>query len=1323
MPEIMATIQIDMKTLFSIFFSQAVLFISLAATAQRFPFYRFRQIRLGTAVCTSTDSTLIINSGRIERTYRITSRGLCTVGLGLTEGRGQNIGASVGRASVAGAAGNGMADWDMGLNDNAKLIYMRAEIADDSGFTAKHIAVTGEFVYADAGIKLRFVIWVYPGSGIRTQIALKTVAGDGRPGAFPGQGQFPGKRQFPGQGQSDYIPVRLRDPSVTAFGYYNDTQHRNGDTTFILKEERLPPGAPVDWASGLLIRQGTEGGFILVKESHKCVNQPGVATGSFETGPGGIGVTGLGLGAADLDAGSYRKCWADWIVPYAGDSTDALLALKEFDRLRYPVRSSDLYIMANTWGDSENPTDGQHAAGEDNVLKEIASQADLGIDVQQIDDGWQGPGYTQWRPAADVYPQGWSKVKDFAAREKVKLGLWASWVIPEADLEWNFDHGGFSYVKLDFSQLNTKARLDSFMNKVRSFVQYTHNQVRINWDVTENAPRVGYFYAREFGNVWLENRKPVIPANAIYTPYRVLRDAWQVAKYVNLNKFQLPIQNMGRIDRQASNAYLYSDSYSAAIALMGSPMFFELTQFYPDTAREAVKRVVTAYKRERDDLFKGYVFPVGDMPDDSNWTGFQDVIPGGKEGYLLIFRELRNGKETADIRLRFIHDKYLELTDLLSGTRKAVFVDKGGFARFTMEKPADFRFYRYAVAAAPAETGRVHAGPGLARGSMPRPYAALSPVPFNEVTIRDSFWLPRIKIAQDVTLPLLLDIAEKQGKIDNFRIVAGRKTGKIRLYNCGDSDLYKLLEAAAYSLYVHRDKELEERVDSIIAIIAAAQQPDGYLNTQFTLSSDNPASPGRDNAFVRQFGYGAAMRWTSSSANWPMGMGQLYCAGHLMEAAVAYYLATGKKELLHVAVKLAGDMNRAFPSVAQIKNYADHPEVSIGLFKLYQVTGNRDYLKLADGFCRYLKFTRPVDLYQDEDSLPLQDQRHPYGHCVRTAYIYTGATDVVRATGSRDLMVALDSLWHNLVGTKMYIHGGTGNGTNAEQHGLPYDLPIGGTYSETCANVAQGQWNHSLNLLTGNARYADVVELESYNAALDGISLDGKKFFYSNKLNMDTTGRHDEHSGVRTTYLFCCPSKVPGFVTGIGRWIYAKDPRGLYVNLFIGSEVNTEVGGQAVSLRQVTRYPWNGDIDFIFDKGTNKITNLNIRIPSWVSSGHPIPDGLYTFGGEYGAGSAYDISINGVKENAVTGANGYAALSRKWSKGDKIHVHFDMPVKKVYTDSRVKANHGRVTLMRGPLLYSLEGVDNHFDVLRMVLPKRQISGRSMLRVCWAEWLS
>ncbi len=702
--------------------------ISPGVSAQHTDPGKFKEIRLGDAICRTTDSTLVINSGKIERTYRITPGGLSTRELRLPEGSGGEA-FQVRRPgkqewTVRSAQGGvnpsqqergdrgeqeGVymseqernagkpADWDPGTDNTAQLEYMRATIEDDSGFTSKHITVVNEFTYAATGTKLRYIIWVYPGSGIRTQIELKmleNVTRTNRDGQTILNSAAPDLKNR----AVDYLPVSSGDAAVTAFGYYNATQNRDTDTTPILREERATPGSFIGWASGLLIRYRTNG-LLVVKESHKCVNQPGIATGGFAIGPHGITVTGPGLAGEDLDTGGYKKCWADWIIPYKGDSTDALLALKEFDRLRYPVRASDRYIMANTWGNSDNSPEGsgQYAAREENVLKEITSQAGLGIDVQQIDDGWQGRDYKQWKPAAAVYPEGWNRVKEYAARENVKLGLWAAWTIPEDDLKWNYDHGGFKYIKLDFSSLNTKKTLDNFMAKVRSFVLYTHNSVRVNWDVTENAPRVGYFYAREYGNVWLENRKPVVPANVIYKPYLVLRDAWQVAKYINLNQFQLAIQNVDRVDRQASDAYLYKNPYSVAIALMGSPMFFCLTQYYPEEDRTKIKHILTAYKRVRDELFKGYVFPIGDKPDNRSWTGFQDVLPGTATGYLLLFRELRNDKDTQAVRLNFIRGRRLELTNLLTGKKETVLVDKSGYAKFTMANPADFRFYRYTI--------------------------------------------------------------------------------------------------------------------------------------------------------------------------------------------------------------------------------------------------------------------------------------------------------------------------------------------------------------------------------------------------------------------------------------------------------------------------------------------------------------------------------------------------------------------------------------------------------------------------------------------------
>jgi uncharacterized protein len=582
------------------------------------------------------------------------------------------------------------------------------------------------------------------------------------------------------------------------------------------------------------------------------------------------------------------------------------------------------------------------------------------------------------------------------------------------------------------------------------------------------------------------------------------------------------------------------------------------------------------------------------------------------------------------------------------------------------------------------------------------PDSALQDIHFNQVKIDDPFWSERIRSVQEATIPDLLNLAEEEGKLNNFRIVAGRKKGKIGLYNAPDSDVYKVIQDAAYSLAWRRDSPLEKRLDAIIDDIAAAQQPDGYLNTQYTLPFDDPASPPATNQHVRVFGYGPEWRWKSTMKTWPKGYSQLYCAGHLMEAAVAYDRATGKRKLLEAAIRNANDIASVF-TLEKIKSYADHPEVEIGLMKLYEVTGDPRYLDLADEFCRYIGFSRPVDLGRGENAKPLAEQRQAYGHCVRTAYIYAGATDVVRAKGAGDLRTALDALWQDVTGRKMYIDGGTGNGAPAEQHGEDFDLPISPTYSETCAAVAEGQWNHRLNLLSGDARYVDVVELEMWNNALAGISLGGTNYFYANKLNIGTMGRKNEQSGVRRRYLFCCPSKVPGFITGLGRWIYATDGDGLVVNLFVGSEVRCLVAGHEVKLRQESKMPWDGQGNLTVEECGPTPFALKIREPGWIGGSGPTPCGLYSFGP--GERPELTLSLNGHRESATPDAHGYVVFKRVWKPGDRIEWRAAMPVRRVYTDERVAANRGRVALMRGPVLYCLEGVDNDFDVLQMELPK------------------
>ena len=583
----------------------------------------------------------------------------------------------------------------------------------------------------------------------------------------------------------------------------------------------------------------------------------------------------------------------------------------------------------------------------------------------------------------------------------------------------------------------------------------------------------------------------------------------------------------------------------------------------------------------------------------------------------------------------------------------------------------------------------------------------LQEVYFNEVHIQDSFWEPKISIIQNSTLPMLFDLAEEQGKIDNFRVVAGiKKDAKINLYNAPDSDVYKLIEAAAYTFSQLKNEELQTRVDEIIELILAAQDENGYLHTQYMLDISNPCSPDttiKSNANkIRTFGYGSENRWKSLKHNWPFAYSQLYCAGHMMEAAVAYYRGTGKEAFLKGAIKFADHICDVFDE-EKIKTYADHPEVEIGLMKIYEVSGDEKYLKIADLFSRYVDFSRPVDIDREANSQALQNQCDAYGHCVRTAYIYSGATDVVRALGADDLKNAINKLWQSVVGKKMYIHGGTGNGTHAEQHGHDYDLPIKPTYSECCANIAQGQWNHRLNLLTAESKYADVVELEAYNSALSGIRLDGERYSYSNKINIGTKGRKNKQSGVREHYLFCCPSKLPGFVAGIGRWVYAKNESGLFVNLFVSSEVSTQISGQTFTMKQETNYPWNGNVKFAVTKSTGSSHNISIRIPSWLNGEQLVSDGLYHFKPD--TKSTYKLLLNGNKIDPIISEQGYVILQKKWKNGDVIELDMNMQSRRVYTDEKVNANRGRVALMYGPLLYCLEGIDNDFNVLEMVLPE------------------
>lgn len=501
----------------------------------------------------------------------------------------------------------------------------------------------------------------------------------------------------------DFLPVH--DGKMTGFGYYNDTQHRNTPQDHLSREEPVE-NSSVDWASILFV-ENTKGGIAWVKESQKCVNQSGVDTGGFSRDDTGLHNSGSGLSAEYLQSDSYRWCWASWTVLYPEATADQReLAMKQFDRARFPVDPQrDVWVKANTWGSGNSGTESMAMAAEVKVLKEIESVADLGIDVLQIDDGWQ-KGRSQesdakereWYPRDDWYPNGWKTVRKTAAAKSLRLGLWTAARVDLGDLKRNYDQGGFVTWKYDFASIKNYDNLYEHWAKLRAFLKYTGHKASMAVDVTENASRFGYFWARDFGCVWLSNRKPNNPDNTVPKPTLMLRESRELAEYVNLNKFELPIQNFSRADKEKSDASLYGHTYEVALGLMGIPTFFQTTYYYEGAARAEVREILKVYKAVQHDLFQRYVFAIGEIPNGSSMSGFQWVSPDSDTGYLLVFRERLNEQAKEELVLRFLKPgTNLQLTDLRSGTKwKETLNDNCGIP-LVIKNPADVAFVKYDI--------------------------------------------------------------------------------------------------------------------------------------------------------------------------------------------------------------------------------------------------------------------------------------------------------------------------------------------------------------------------------------------------------------------------------------------------------------------------------------------------------------------------------------------------------------------------------------------------------------------------------------------------
>ena len=534
------------------------------------------------------------------------------------------------------------------------------------------------------------------------------------------------------------------------------------------------------------------------------------------------------------------------------------------------------------------------------------------------------------------------------------------------------------------------------------------------------------------------------------------------------------------------------------------------------------------------------------------------------------------------------------------------------------------------------------------------PLLKLRAVPFTEVQIADSFWAPRRETNRQVSLPVNLENLEKSGNLENLRLAAKGAREGFRGPVFMDSDVYKALEAAAYSLATHPDPALDKRLDDIIAILAAAQQPDGYLNSYFTVKEPDK-------------------RWTNLR-DWH----ELYCAGHMFEAAVAHYQATGKTNFLNVAIKLADFIDSVFGPPPKRMGYPGHPEIELALIKLWRVTGQQRYFNLARFFVesRGQRFfaeehKTPPDRYEGsywQDDVPICDHKNIKGHAVRACYLLSGATDVAAETGDPSLLKMINRVWRNTIQRNMYLTGGIGPSAHNEGFTVDYDLPNATAYQETCATIALAQWNHRLALLYGDAKYADVVERALYNGVLAGVSQDGTRFFYVNPLESRGTHHRSPWFGCA-----CCPPNVARTLASLGGYAYALSDDALWVNLYIQGSVNVTVGGEKLMLTITTDYPWDGKVTLKPQLGKPAKFELRLRAPGWCD------------------GSA--LTVNRRRVTNPTLERGYIVLAREWKGGDTVELNLPMPAQHIVANPRVTADAGQFALQRGPLVYCLEQCD------------------------------
>ncbi|HPA87172.1 MAG TPA: glycoside hydrolase family 127 protein [Bacteroidales bacterium] len=546
----------------------------------------------------------------------------------------------------------------------------------------------------------------------------------------------------------------------------------------------------------------------------------------------------------------------------------------------------------------------------------------------------------------------------------------------------------------------------------------------------------------------------------------------------------------------------------------------------------------------------------------------------------------------------------------------------------------------------------------------------IRPVSFTSVKLTDDFWAPRIMKNASVTIPIAFSYCESSGRIKNFEIAGGLDTGTFRtIYPFDDSDVFKIIEGASYSLQTNPDRELDAYLDSLIWKIGLAQEEDGYLYTNRTISEMHGGKGLHE--------WASPERWLLDSIL----SHELYNIGHLYEAAVAHFQATGKRSLIDIAIRSADLVSHDFGH-DRLKVYPGHQVIEMGLVKLYRATGDRKYLDLAKFF---LDIRGPHGEEYNQAHMKVVDQDKAAGHSVRATYMYSGMADIAAIERNQEYLDAITRIWEDIVYKKMYITGGIGATGGNEGFAGPYVLPNMSAYCETCASIGNIFFNHRLFLLHGEGKYIDILEKTLYNSMLSGVSLSADRFFYPNPL--ESRGQHERQAWFGCA---CCPSNVARFVPAIPGYLYAVSGNELYVNLYMSNKADVDMSSGKVSVEQKAGFPWDGKVEIMVDPERQGKFIMKLRIPGWAVN-EAIPGDLYSF--ESNSQEAFSISVNGMPVDAGM-ENGYIILERRWKKGDRIVLDLPMPVRIVEADELIREDSGKIAVQRGPVIYCAEWPDN-----------------------------